>query len=203
MLSSAFPSAALLLSWLPLTTPVCAAAITSGGRRRVHHKQVDEKARAVEAGEADPGKRGAVYLHQNLPAASAFARSVLTSDETLFLQVEVEEEFLTNTLQKKLEKVGVSAGRQACCAPNSSISWPLVEQQQELRQPVYSSGSNIYWQHVSYIGRFCPDGLCRNACAIQLNKEKVDLENRLEAEQEYVVNKLCKQVSKGCMCAPQ
>jgi hypothetical protein len=29
------------------------------------------------------------------------------------------------------------------------------------------------------------------------------LENRLEAEQEYVVNKLCKQVSKGCMCAPQ
>lgn len=34
----------------------------------------------------------------------------------------------------------------------------------------------------------------------QLNKEKVDLENRLEAEQEYVVNKLCKQVrySFGC-----
>lgn len=32
----------------------------------------------------------------------------------------------------------------------------------------------------------------------QLNKEKVDLENRLEAEQEYVVNKLCKQVRYGC-----
>jgi hypothetical protein len=28
----------------------------------------------------------------------------------------------------------------------------------------------------------------------QLIKEKVDLESRLETEQEYVVNKLCKQV---------
>lgn len=30
----------------------------------------------------------------------------------------------------------------------------------------------------------------------QLIKEKVDLENRLETEQEYVVNKLCKQVGR-------
>lgn len=44
----------------------------------------------------------------------------------------------------------------------------------------------------------------------QLNREKVDLENRLEVEQEYVVNKLCKQVCCGPavagvseFCAPQ
>lgn len=35
---------------------------------------------------------------------------------------------------------------------------------------------------------------------MQLNKEKVDLENRLEAEQEYVVNKLCKQVRHPLGC---
>lgn len=37
---------------------------------------------------------------------------------------------------------------------------------------------------------------CRPLLLLQLNKEKVDLENRLEAEQEYIVNKLRKQV--GC-----
>lgn len=130
---------------------------------------------------------------------------MLISDETLFLQVEVEEEFLTNTLQKKLEKVGVSAGRHAAHQTVVSVGlwWSNNRSCASHSYPVYSSGSNIYWQHASYIGRFCPDGLCRNACAIQLNKEKVDLENRLEAEQEYVVNKLCKQVSEGCMCAPE
>ena len=34
----------------------------------------------------------------------------------------------------------------------------------------------------------------------KLNLEKVQLENQLEAEQEYIVHKLQKQVSSRCMC---
>ena len=34
----------------------------------------------------------------------------------------------------------------------------------------------------------------------KLNLEKVQLENQLEAEQEYIVHKLQKQVGSKCMC---
>jgi hypothetical protein len=41
------------------------------------------------------------------------------------------------------------------------------------------------------------DGGFMLTAVLQLNKEKVDLENRLEVEQEYIVNKLRKQVRLG------
>lgn len=39
--------------------------------------------------------------------------------------------------------------------------------------------------------------LCVLVC-VQLRQEKVDLENQLEREQEYVVNKLRKQLAQVC-----
>lgn len=48
--------------------------------------------------------------------------------------------------------------------------------------------------HTQYVLTSCVSICCAGTFMAQLNKEKVDLENRLEAEQEYVVNKLCKQV---------
>jgi DNA-directed RNA polymerase subunit L len=71
----------------------------------------------------------------------------------LLLQVEQEEEYLTNTLQKKLNQV-----RLRCAAfeiPGILTPWRLVA---------------------------------------QLQKEKIDMENALEQEQEYIVNRLQKQL---------
>ena len=39
--------------------------------------------------------------------------------------------------------------------------------------------------------------VCCFVC-VQLRQEKVDLENQLEREQEYVVNKLRKQLAQAC-----
>jgi hypothetical protein len=144
------------------------------------------------------------------------------------VQVEQEEEFLTNTLQKKLEKVTRHGNCQQlaqraaiacfflCCA------WCRSHCKQ-----CWSPGVAVGWQHpyqcgiCSTIPQPCKatygllslvTGLrCAShltcCCAVhmyilcilqQLIKEKVDLESRLETEQEYVVNKLCKQV---CICS--
>lgn len=93
--------------------PLC-AAIASGGRGGVHHQQADEASGAVEKGEADLGQRGMLQwglpqLHPSTASADAACQSGVHADAVciccLLLQVEVEEEFLTNTLQKKLEKV--------------------------------------------------------------------------------------------------
>jgi coiled-coil domain-containing protein 6 len=63
--------------------------------------------------------------------------------------VEQEEEYLTNTLQKKL----------------------------------------------SVVGDFFANFHCSSNPCVQLAKEKIDLENRLEAEEEYIVNKLQSQLN--------
>lgn len=70
------------------------------------------------------------------------------------MQVEQEEEYLTNTLQKRLNQVGFS-----------------------------SRGTRIIRTHHH-----------REPPFLQLQKEKIDLENALEQEQEYIVNKLQKQL---------
>lgn len=115
--------------------------------------------------------------------------------QLLLLQVEVEEEFLTNTLQKKLEKVGQFRGWPLLVIYVLTEGWhrscPVVRVPAVVLFTVQLLlSATSMWCGVTVLS-CC--GVCCLSCA-QLNKEKVDLENRLEAEQEYVVNKLCKQV---------
>jgi hypothetical protein len=115
------------------------------------------------------------------------------------LQVEVEEEFLTNTLQKKLEKVRTLL--QAGMKRTSAIcNWWSTSRIAASLATMYTAAAAAApplatMTMTSFAAAFSKAVSCCNACVAQLNKEKVDLENRLEAEQEYVVNKLCKQVS--------
>lgn len=82
-------------------------------------------------------------------------------------QVEQEEEFLTNTLQKRLQ----------------TVQREKVELEKQLEDEKEYIVNRLQKQL---------DELAR--ARIKLNREKVDLENQLEAEQEYIVNRLHKQV---------
>jgi hypothetical protein len=117
------------------------------------------------------------------------------------LQVEVEEEFLTNTLQKKLEKVGCDMQLLPCQHKQhrmlQAVFIVIPSSADVPDQPATTCAVNFYVCFLGSVRRGC---VLKITCSyvhpscLQLNKEKVDLENRLEAEQEYVVNKLCKQV---------
>lgn len=140
-------------------------------------------------------------------------------------QVEQEEEFLTNTLQKKLEKVqalpvNLASPTYHLSQMSSGFCGGLLDMRKEdhsvanCSQPVIAEGPVMCctWPtpglHVKTAANQCtlcrlPSCICFLVpcvhslvlCGLQLIKEKVDLESRLETEQEYVVNKLMKQVS--------
>ncbi|GMH41256.1 hypothetical protein BSKO_09166 [Bryopsis sp. KO-2023] len=88
--------------------------------------------------------------------------------QNLVNQVEQEEEFLTNNLQKRLEKLN----------DEKMLLGRQLEEQE------------------SVVGKLQRQLIHLDAEKVKLTREKVDLENKLEAEQEYIVNKLHKQVSR-------
>eukprot|EP00899_Mesostigma_viride_P019001 jgi/Mesvir1/27101/Mv20783-RA.1 len=87
--------------------------------------------------------------------------------QALANEVEQEEEFLTNTLQKRLEK--------------------LNQEKADLENRLEAEQEYIVNKLQKQLGQLSEE-------KAKLNREKVDLENQLEAEQEYIVNKLQQQV---------
>ena len=115
------------------------------------------------------------------------------------MQVEQEEEFLTNTLQKRLEKVRGSRNDQP--PPRGAGSALVVALARSSLQTQLPVGAHTQ-KGVTACGQSLhPAAICNGvhrmrdavrpvSCQLQLTKEKVDLENRLTAEQEYIMNKL-------------
>lgn len=95
-------------------------------------------------------------------------RELSREKEMLAVNVEQEEEMLTNTLQKKLERVS-----------------SLISLMSALLR--WLSSTHFFPHTWSYTGLWM-----RAYTHKQLRRDKVDLENQLETEQEYITNRLHK-----------
>lgn len=102
--------------------------------------------------------------------------SLKKEKEALAMNYEQEEEFLTNDLSRKL----------------AQLRQEKVQLEQTLEQEQEQQVSKL----MKKIGRLEKETTGKQATLEQLRREKIDLENTLEQEQEMLVNKLWKRMEK-------
>ena len=142
-------------------------------------------------------------------------RLQLNSEKLELEKRESEQEGIVSKLQKK---VTLFCGVPACCAWSCRLCTAMVclrcAAQWQCCLGMFSAQCDVTrWPHCSAACVLCTLETVTDLLVVhmvqlvelsmekhKLNLEKVQLENQLEAEQEYIVHKLQKQVGSRCIC---
>lgn len=132
-------------------------------------------------------------------------RALRQASVTIQAKAEQEEEFISNTLLKKIqalkkekETLALNYEQEEECLTND-LSRKLNQLRQEkvqLEQTLEQEQEALVNKLMRKIEKLEAETLCKQSNLEQLRREKVELENTLEQEQEALVNRLWKRMDK-------
>lgn len=131
--------------------------------------------------------------------AGSYLQEIKTLKEqslTMHSRVEQEEEYITNQLMKRLERMSLEKKEMILKVEHEEefLTNSLQKRLDQLTQEKAELESQLEAEQEYVVGDLQRKLQALSEEKAKLNEEKVQLERQLEAEQEYIMNKLTKQV---------